>query len=223
MGSQQTGLNPDKVNDALKTAKNQGDKVMDAVHNGFDAMLKSLKDNWGTQDGKVWVEGECLTAIKKMEDEIADTLTKIGDVINKVALAQLSDTKNSQKVNGNQAIKKVNTKITMKDKLDNGYVGVYEELKGDLTTKEGELITNVDQAIAGLQTAVIGKTDIAFNLVGAADKVSAQCTTYIQRVQNIVKTGLTSLNNDISTQVGKADTYVRDIQNAGLRGALGGN
>ena len=111
----------------------------------------------------------------------------------------------------------------MKDKLDNGYVGIYEELKDDLLTKEGELITNFKEAMGKLQSQVVGACDTAFNLTGAADKVSSECTMYINKAMFVITNGLNSLNLDILQEVSKADTYVRDIQNAGLRGAVGSN
>ena len=158
-----------------------------------------------------------------MTVKVSETLSKIALTINKVALAQLGDTKNTQTVDGPQETKTVTNAITMNDTLSNGYVGIYEELKGDLETKEGELIEKFDAAMGKLQTNVVSKTDDAFNLVGAADKVSAECTMYINEAKFVIKNGLDALNKDITTQVAKADTYVRDIQNAGLRGAVGSN
>ncbi len=219
MGSSQTGLNPDKVNGALRVAARESNAVMDKIQQGFDNLLKGLKENWGTQDGKVWVEGECCSAIDKMTKQVSETLSKIAEVINKVALAQIGDTKNTQSVDGPTATKVVNNKIDMNDKLSNGYIGVFDELKGDLAKDEADLIAKFQEAMGKLQSNVIAETDKAFNLVGQADKVSAECTIYINQAMNVIKKGLDNLNNDITTQVAKADTYVKDIQNAGLRGA----
>jgi len=219
MGSAQTGLNPDKVNSAIDTAKNSSNEVMTALENGFKDVFKSLKENWGTQDGKVWVEGDCTTAVNNISDKVAETLTKIGEVISAVGNAQLTDTTNTQKVKAAGAVDKKHVKGELNDKLNNGYVGVYDELTSDLTAKEEALITSVDAALAALQTKVIAATDVAFNLTGAADKVSAECTIYINRVKNIIDSGLKSLNSDISANVAKAESFVKDIQNAGLRGA----
>lgn len=224
MGSQQTGLNPSNVNSALSTAKKQSDNVMDELRTGFNNLLDNLAENWGTKDGKTWVEGECTTEINNMLTKVSDTLSKIASVINQVAVAQLGDTSNTQEINAAQATKTVKAQTkNMKDHLGNGYVGIYEELKGDLQTKEGELITSFKEAMGKLQSQVIEKCDVAFNLVGASDKVSSECTMYINKAMFVITSGLNSLNADITAEVSSADTYVRDIQNAGLRGAVGSN
>ena len=221
MGSQQTGLNEGKVNDAIRQVTESQNHVMSELTKGFNDILKGMSDNWGTKDGVTWVTSSCVPALQDMGKQVAETLAKIGEVIQKVATAQASDTGNSMSINsaGTPALGGMNN--NMKEKLSNGYVGIYEEFKADVDKYEAQCIEKVNTALAELQSKVIAKTDIAFNLVGQADKVSADCTIYINQVKNIINNGLTSLNADISAQVAKADTFVRDIQNAGLRGATG--
>ena len=224
MGSNQTGLKPEEVNSAIDQALNSGNDVMNALEAGFKGILESLKSNWGTQDGKTWVEGPCCTEMDSIATKVAENLSKIGEVISAVGNAQIKDTSNAQACKAASPVgtKKV-TGFQMNDKLSNGYIGVYSELLEDLKTKEDECLTKVDEKIGELQTRVIAKTDVAFNKVGAADKVSAECTIYINRVKTTISQGLTSLNTAITTNTSKADEFVKSIQDAGLRGANGGN
>ena len=223
MGSAQTGLNKTEVDGAIGEAERCGAAVVETIKNGFIKMIKSLDENWGTQDGKNWVEGACQTEMNSVIEKAAQNLSKVGQVISAVANAQYQDTQNTQRARSAKDIEKKVVKETIDDHLSNNYVGVYTELQDDLKAKEQELITELDTKLGELQSKVIAKVDVAFNKVGAAGKVSSECTIYINRVKNIVRNGVSKLNGEISTNVAKADEFVKSIQDAGLRGANDGN
>ena len=217
MGSNQTGLDPSLAGEAISTAVSCSNTVMEAVETGLKGILDSLKENWGTQDGKEWVEGDCTTEMNSISDQVAERLALIGKAIHSTATVDLSQTGNTQSVASPGAINAKHVQGELNDVLSNGFVGIFEELQTDAAAKGEELKTGVDAALGELQTRVIAAVDAAFNKVGQADEVSAKCMEYITQIQNIISKGLESLNTQIASSTKNADTFVKSIQDAGLR------
>ena len=195
MGSNETGLNLNMVQSAMSTAEEEANNVQWVIEDGFSGIIGSLRNNWGTKDGKTWVEGECQKAMNEVCKKAASNLSTISEVIGAVANAQFQDTGNEERARSPIATEATELAETINDKLDNGYVGIYEELASDLKTAETNFNTAFSEAVGALQSKVIAKTNEAFHKSGQEDKVSAECTVYINRVRNIVKTGLTHHQN----------------------------
>ena len=223
MGSAQTGFNEAKINTAIGVVQEEQNNVMKVLTDGLNAIEKEMQDNWGTEKAVSWVSGEYLTAVTKLGTDVAETLAKIGTVIQQVGEAQASDTGNSVTINsaGTPTLGDITT--TMYNALDSGkgYVGIYKELKPNVDAKGTELITNIKSALSKLQSRIVGELDKAFNKEGAADNVSAHATIYINKVIDIVTKGVDSLKTQLDEQIAGVETFEHSIQDAGLRGAQG--
>ena len=214
-----TGFNEGKVNDCISTYNSEAKHVMEVLQKEFNAVLKALSSNWGTQEGMTFVTDTFVPNLKKTADETAQTLLQIGKVIKTTGEKQAADTKNAVSINEPQKAELGDLKNEMKEKLDNGYVGVYDTLKTDVASAHAQMVSNLDAALGRLQSNVVDKTNVAFVESGQADQVSAQITTFIQEIQTSIDTHFATLQTDIDTFTADADTYAHNIQQAGLRGS----
>ena len=105
----------------------------------------------------------------------------------------------------------------MKEKLSNGFVGVYDDLKSKVSASHNDLVKELDQALGKMQTQIQGKTDKAFQESGKADQVSAQIVTFIQDIKTAIDSAFATLQTNIDAFTADADTYAHTIQQAGLR------
>ena len=222
MGSNQTGLNPQEVNNCISTANSQADIVWHLFTTSLQTIQTTVDQNWGTQKGKEWITGKLTPSLTDMITKAKTNLDAIGKVISAVGKAQLKDTGNSQAVNDSTDLAGFEISANTQDILDNGYVGVYENLVPDIESEVSKSTQSIAAALGELQTQVIAKTDVAFNKVGAADKVSIECRSYIKNIINIMNDGLKSLYTQVKQETSDADTFAKQIQDAGLRQSSGG-
>lgn len=214
-----TGFNEGSVNDCISTYNSEAKNVMNTLQTEFNKVLKALSSNWGTQEGMTFVTDTFVPNLKKTAEETAETLLQIGKVIKTTGERQAADTKNSVSISEPQKAEMGELKNEMKEKLDNGYVGVYDNLKSDVASAHATMVTNLDSALGRLQSNVVEKTNTAFVESGQADQVSAQITTFIQEIQASIDSHFATLQTDIDTFTADADTYAHNIQQAGLRGS----
>ena len=223
MGSAQTGYNEAKINAAIGVVQAEQNNVMTVLTNSINAIQKEMKDNWGTQKAVDWVAGDYKTAVTKLGADVAETLAKIGQVIQQVAAAQAADTGNTVSIDsaGTPTLGDITTDMFNALDSGKGYVGIYKELKPNVEAKGNELVKNVKEALARLQTRIVEELNHAFNKEGEADKVSAHATIYINKVIDIVQKGVDSIKSQLDEQIQGVETFEHSIQDAGLRGAQG--
>ena len=212
-----TGFNETKVNDCIDEYNSQAKNVLKSVQTGFNSVLSALADNWGTQEGVTFVTDKFVPDLKKTGEQVADTILQIGKVIKTTGEQQAADTKNSVSINAPVKPELGELKNNMKDKLNNGFVGVYDDLKSKVASAHGDLVKDLDSALGKMQSQIQSKTDKAFQESGKADQVSAQIITYIQDIKTAIDTAFATLTANIDAFTADADTYAHQIQQAGLR------
>ena len=216
-----TGFNEAKVNDCIAEYNSQAKNVLKSVRDGFNDVLKALADNWGTQEGVTFVTDTFVPDLRKTGEEVAETIQQIGQVIKTTGEQQAADTKNAVSINAPQKPELGELKNNMKDKLGNGFVGVYDDLKSKVASAHANLVKDLDSALGKMQSQIQGKTDKAFQESGKADQVSAQIVTFIQQIKQAIDAAFATLQTNIDTFTADADTYAHQIQQAGLRSGAG--
>lgn len=211
-----TGFNEAKVNNAITRLKTKSDAVLEELTNQYKNILKELGDNWGTQDSIQYVEDNVLPAFRETGRQIAEALKAIGTTISNVANAQASDTGNAVEITTPTASEVGELLNKQKEKLDNGYVGAYENLISDVSKASALLKTEVNEKLTSLRTDVIGLCESAFTSQGTS-QVATELDSKIGEINTKISTALTQMESDVNTLTANADKFVKDIQAAGLR------
>ena len=217
MADRETGLSEELCNALQDTIENNNNLVMAACTKGFQGVLDKMGENWGTKDGVTWVGSSAIPAMEDMGKQIAKLLKQIGEVTRQTALVQSRDTGNmiQAKSVGLPCLGGLENKN--QEVLSNGYVGIFEQLKGDVSSAANTAKSNVSTAIDTLKKEAKAKAGEAFHKTGQADAVATELEAYCEKVKKTVNEGLDSLNKQMNEQVANADSYVKSIQDAGLR------
>lgn len=213
---QYTGFSEDKVNSLMREFNKDSENLLEALTKQYNNVLEKLGENWGTHDSIQYVDENVITGFTQTGQQIAAVVQSIGATIQSVAQLQAADTNNSVSINDATLQQLGNLKNCQKEKLSNGFVGVYTELKSDVASAVANLGTEVKEKLAKLRSNLVANASVAFTDEGVS-KVSEQADTVIGTVQSKIEAQLTKLEEDVNTLTANASQYVKDIQAAGLR------
>jgi len=222
MAGTQTGLNPTEVNSCISTCNQKASEIWAFMVPMMQGIQTAVDENWGTQKGKEWITTSLTPDLQKVLDTTQKNLNLCGQAISETGKQQISDTENTQVIKGSLELGAKTIEANTKDILDNGFVGVYNELIEKIeeqTSKKEQLLSLIGE----FQSQTISKCDAAFNKVGAADNVSEQLNALIQKIVDDLHSSLDNLVTNVKTKTADADTYAKKIQDAGLRSSGGGN
>lgn len=213
---QYTGFSEDKVNSLMREFNKDSENLLEALTKQYNKVLDKLGENWGTHDSIQYVDENVITGFTQTGQQIAAVVQSIGATIQSVAQLQAADTNNSVSINDATLQQLGNLKNCQKEKLSNGFVGVYTELKTEVAAAVADLGTEVKEKLAKLRSNLVANASVAFTDEGVS-KVSEQADTVIGTVQSKIETQLAKLEEDVNTLTANASQYVKDIQAAGLR------
>lgn len=213
---QYTGFSEDKVNSLMREFNKDSENLLEALTKQYNKVLDKLGENWGTHDSIQYVDENVITGFTQTGQQIAAVVQSIGATIQSVAQLQAADTNNSVSINDATLQQLGSLKNCQKEKLSNGFVGVYTELKTEVAAAVADLGTEVKEKLAKLRSNLVANASVAFTDEGVS-KVSEQADTVIGTVQSKIEAQLTKLEEDVNTLTANASQYVKDIQAAGLR------
>ena len=213
---QYTGFSEDKVNSLMKEFNKDSENLLDELTKQYNKVLDKLGENWGTHDSIQYVDENVITGFTQTGQQIAAVVQSIGATIQSVAQLQAADTNNTVSISDANLQQLGNLKNCQKEKLSNGFVGVYTELKTEVGQAIAHLGTEVKEKLSRLRSNLVANASVAFTDEGVS-KVSEQADTVIGTVQSKIEAQLTKLEEDVNTLTANASQYVKDIQAAGLR------
>ena len=213
---QYTGFSEDKVNSLMKEFNKDSENLLDELTKQYNKVLDKLGENWGTHDSIQYVDENVITGFTQTGQQIAAVVQSIGATIQSVAQLQAADTNNTVSISDANLQQLGNLKNCQKEKLSNGFVGVYTELKTEVGQAIANLGTEVKEKLSRLRSNLVANASVAFTDEGVS-KVSEQADTVIGTVQSKIEAQLTKLEEDVNTLTANASQYVKDIQAAGLR------
>ena len=213
-----TGVDDVLAGKAASLANSDGKDLMNELEKGFNNILQTYELNWGTDDGKKWVEGQCQSTMNSLSEAIAASLTSIEQTIANTANDDLAQSGNSQRVTVPDAIAKKTFTAHMNDKLSDGHVGVYIELP-ELAESAGTACQNgVNAAIGKLQSDVIPKVEAAFRESGSGSKVYSDIMAAISSIQSSIETAMADFASKVKSSAENADQFASNIQAKGASG-----
>lgn len=216
MGSNYTGFSEDKVNALMSQFNKDSNNLVDELTRQYNEILKKLGENWGTQDSIQYVDDTLIPGFTKTGEQIAQVVQSIGATIKSVAELQAQDTNNSVSIReaALQQLGSISNK--QKEKLSNGFVGVYSDLISEVQAAAQNLGAEVKTRLETLKNNLVQNASEAFTDEGTS-KVSSDASSAIETVQSAIASQLEKLQSDVNELTANASTYVKDIQAAGLR------
>lgn len=214
--AKEIGLNEEYVNEVIAEFNADAANVLEELTAKFNGVLKALADNWGTNDAVKHVTDNVVPAFQKTGQQVADMIKQIGTTVKTTAEKQAADTNNSMSVNAPSVGQLGALNNVMKEKLDNGYIGVYEDLEKDVATAQEKLEKEVIEKLEKLKNKVVDKCKVAFKDDGSS--VANAADGFIAEVKAALQQGFATVKTDIDGLTQSATQYARDIQAAGLRG-----
>ena len=213
--AKEIGLNEEYVNEVIAEFNADAANVLEELTAKFNDVLKALADNWGTADAVKHVNDNVVPAFQKTGQQVAEMIKQIGATVKTTAERQASDTSNTMSVNMPSVGQLGGLNNLMKDKLDNGYIGVYEDLEKDVAKAQEKLEAEVIEKLEKLKNRLVDKCKVAFKDDGSS--VAGAADTYIAEVKAALQQGFATVKADIDGLTQSATQYARDIQAAGLR------
>lgn len=211
------GLNEELVNSIISDFNAQSASVLEELTEQFNNVLRSISDNWGTNDGVKHVEGKVVPAFQSTGEKVAEMILQIGNTIKITAEKQAADTNNAVSINSPTKAQLGGLVNNMQDKLSNGFIGVYNTLESDVTKAQEKLGNEVLSKLDKLKAKVVSGCNQAFQDEGTSAVVDA-ADNYIADVKTALNSGFESIKEEIISLTHDATQYSKDIQAAGLRG-----
>lgn len=219
-GKSVTGLNENFVTEAIEQFNTDAETALEELTLKLNKVLEKIADNWGTADAVTHITDNVVPAFKNLEEKVADMIEDIGKTIRNTGVQQAADSKNV--INPSMAKRPLPGTIInkIKDKLDNGYIGVYSTLKQEVSEAQEELVTELLAKLAKLKQNAVDKCSKAFTDEGTSN-VAAKCDEFIEAIKNSINTSFGDVKNSIDELTSSATTFAKEIQSAGLRAAAG--
>ena len=211
-----TGFSEGKVNQLMSKFNSDSENLLDELTKQFNKVIDALADNWGTQDAIQHVEETVIPGFTTTGNQISQVVQSIGNTIKQVAELQAADTNNSVSIAGAVAAPMGNITNKMKEKLSNGFVGVYSDLVTEVSAAVERLGEEVTEKLNKLRNNLVSNATDAFTDEGAS-KVASEADSAIATIQSSIAAALDQLKADVNTIAANATQYAKDIQNAGLR------
>ena len=213
---QSTGVDPILAGKATKTAESDGQELINAVDKGFKKILEVYETEWGTEDGKNWVETNCKTTMDDLSKTIATCLTTIATKIASTANSELASSSNKQRVSLPGTIaNKVYTPV-MKDVLANNKAGVIITLPKHAEDAADFCKNSVFEALGKLQSEVLPLVEGAFQESGSGSQVYVDVMKEINTIKKGVEDAMTAFNAKVVESAENADQFASDLQAKGI-------
>lgn len=211
-----TGFNAEEINNCISTFETNEKLVMEEVAKQFNNIIVKLSEKWGTKDGYTWVTDELIPGMKKTGDVVKDILHQIPDVIRTTGRKQAEATNNFALIRVAKKTDLGEISNVMKSKLDNGFVGIYDDLQTTVATACSTAKTQVGSKINTLKSQVKAAAEKAFKDSGKAGQVAADIETFAESAKTAVNTALENIETSVAASTLSADTTAHDIQSKGL-------
>lgn len=220
-GKSVTGLNENYVTETIEQFNTDAETALEELTTKLNKVLAKIADNWGTADAVTHITDNVVPAFNNLEEKVADMIENIGKTIRNTGIQQAADSKNV--ITPTLARRPLPGVLinNMKDKLDNGYIGVYSTLKQEVTEAQEELITELLAKLAKLKQNAVEKCSKAFTDEGTSN-VAAKCDEFIEAIKNSINTSFGEVKNSIDELTSSATTFAKEIQSAGLRSVAAG-
>lgn len=211
-----TGFSEAKVNSLMNQFNNDSDKLLDELTKQFNKVMDALGENWGTQDAVQHAEETIIPGLTTTGEQIAQVVQSIGATVKQVAELQAADTNNSVSIKGANIAPVGKVKNEMKEKLSNGFVGVYTELEAEVAAALENLGNEVNEKLTTLRNNLVSNATEAFTDAGTS-KVADEADSAIAVIQSKIAEAINKVKEDVNTIAKNANQYAKDIQAAGLR------
>ena len=209
------GFNEANVNALVANANSKIKEAVASFGEKAQNIMTKLQENWGTAEGKDYGDF-FVTQMKSQFDSIANKLAEIPKVIRTTAEAQAADTNNAVSISREEVPDTPTISNTMLDKLDNGFVGIYNTLKTDVSAATEEMKTDVTSKLSNLRSVL---SEEAKNCFQAESEyyVAEKLGEFTDQARESLEQTLQSLIEQMDEQTAKIDTIERNIQAAGIR------
>ena len=211
-----TGVDDVIAGRAANLAEQDGNDLMKKLDEGFKAILTTYEQNWGTEDGKNWVNDTCLPRMNELSKSISDSLTFIAQTIANTANDEIGDSSNTQHVNVPDAIGEKAFTAAMQDKLSDGHIGVYIDLPDLAETASTTCENDINAAIGKLQSDVIPRVEEAFRESGQGSTVYAQVMAELNSIKSGIETAMSEFRQKVTTSAENAEKFAHNIQAKGI-------
>ena len=211
-----TGFSESVVNETIDAFNGDQEAAQQVLTRGLNGILDAIAKNWGTNDGVKHVNENVVPAFEKIEEQAKTTIKQIGEVIKSTALQQAADTHNSITVTPPKDVEIGAIVNNMTDKLDNGYVGVYEDFQTEVESAYKNLESDYNAILLKLQSDIVNNCSRAFTDQGTS-AVAQAAETYVGEIQAALKKTIDGLLSELTALAASATKFSKEIQAAGLR------
>ena len=218
--SNTTGFSEAQVNVAMDGFNTDAQNQQEVLTTSLNKIMDAIAKNWGTNDAIKHVTDNVVPEFDKLESRAKLAISQIGAAIKTTAEKQAADTNNSVSINPLKDIQVGSITNNVQEKLDNGYVGVYDSFAEDIKNAYNSLLTDYGTALATLKDNVETNCSVAFTDQGTS-AVAQAAETFTGEITSSIKTSLDGLLEQLISMASEATQYSKDIQSVGLRANSG--
>lgn len=205
------GVSEEKVNKTIGTYNNQSKNAMDTLTEQLNKVIKSITDNWGTEDAVTYVTNELIPQLQKLGDSISQNIKNIGTTIKTTAEAQAAATNNSISVDEPILPELGGLINNVAAVLDNGYIGAYNVLEAEVAEAMVKLEEAFDKKMETLREEVAEDSAKAFTSENHS-AVSIALDGYISALKSIIASSLTKVKETLNESTANVTVVEKQIQ-----------
>ena len=146
------GFNEANVNVLIANANSKIKEAVASFGEKAQKIMTKLQENWGTTQAQEFGE-KYVTGMKEEFEIISTRLMEIPKVIRTTAESQAEDTENVVSISKEEKPDIPTISNTILDKLDNGYVGVYNTLITEVSTAAEEMRSEITNKLTNLSSS----------------------------------------------------------------------
>lgn len=205
------GVSEEKVNKTIGTYNNQSKNAMESLTEQLNKVLKSITDNWGTEDAVTYVTNTLVVEFQKLGESISRNIKSIGDVIKKTAESQAAATNNTISVDEPILPELGGLVNNVAAVLDNGYIGAYNVLEAEVTEAMTKLEETFNKKMETLREEISEDSSKAFTSENHS-AVSIALDGYISALKTMLASSLAKVKESLIESTGNVTVVEKQIQ-----------
>ena len=209
------GFNEANVNVLIANANSKIKEAVASFGEKAQKIMTKLQENWGTTQAQEFGE-KYVTGMKEEFEIISTRLMEIPKVIRTTAESQAEDTENVVSISKEEKPDIPTISNTILDKLDNGYVGVYNTLITEVSTAAEEMRSEITNKLTNLSSSLSEEAKNCFQ-AEAEYFVAEKLGEFTEQARAELEKYIDSVIEQLNESTKNVDRYEKSIQTAGLR------